>query len=171
MELTKKEKTTKYLIYCLVFAVGALLQNVTGAWLQIGNARCFFLIPLAILVSLDEDEIVASLLGLFAGVLWDTVADTHSGFNAAFLMVACYIMAVLISHLMRATYMLGVVASILFTGLYMLLYWLLFVYSKGTQGAGMTLLYFYFPSFIYTSVMAVVLNLGIIPLKRMLNKN
>lgn len=171
MELTKKEKTIKYVVYCLIFVLGALLQNVAGAWLQIGRARCFFLIPLAILVSLDEDEIVASLLGLFAGVLWDVVASTQNGFNAIFLMVICYIMAVLISHLMRATYWLGVVASVLFTFLYMLIYWLVFVMAKGSDGAGMTFWYFYFPSFIYTSFMAAIMNIGIIPIKKKLNKS
>lgn len=171
MELTKKEKTIKYLVYCGIIAVFALLQNVAGLWFQIGPARCLFLIPVAILLGLDEDEKVASLLGLFAGVLWDAVADTHYGFNAIFIMVCCYIVSSLISHLFRPTYAVGVISSVVAIFLYVVIYWLFFVVFKSKDGIAISFLTFYLPSFIYTSVIAVLLNLVFVPMKAKLNKD
>lgn len=171
MELTKKEKTIKYLIYCGIIVVAALLQNVSGLWFQIGTARCFFLLPVAVLLSLDEDEKIATMLGLFAGILWDCVADTHYGFNAIFIMVFCYFMSALISHLLRATYFVGVVSSIVITFVYVTLYWLFFVAIKGGDGALFSYISFYLPSFLYTAVVTFVLNICFVPMKKALNKN
>lgn len=170
MELTKKEKTIKYLVYCGIIAVSALLQNVAGLWFEIGGARCFWLLPVAVLLSLDEDEKVATLLGLFAGVLWDVVAGAHYGFNAVFIMVCCYLMSTLISHLLRATYLVGIISSMVVTFLYVTLYWLLFVAITGGEGSKICYLSFYLPSFFYTAFVTVLLNIGFVPMKKALNK-
>ena len=55
MELTKKERTIKYVVYAVILCLLSLLQNVGGLWLEIGGARCFLLVPAAVLLSLDED--------------------------------------------------------------------------------------------------------------------
>lgn len=170
MELTKREKTIKYLVYALIVGLSALIQNVGGLSLEIGRARCFILIPVALLLSIGEQEIPAAIIGLSAGLLWDMVSAQHTGYNSIFLMVMCYFMAVMISHLLRGTYWVGVVCSILSTLFYVVIYWLLFVVAKGGDGAIMTFVYFYLPSFIYTSVATVLLNLFIVPLKGRLNK-
>ena len=66
MELTKKERTIKYVVYAVILCLLSLLQNVGGLWLEIGGARCFLLVPAAVLLSLDEDEKASALIGLFA---------------------------------------------------------------------------------------------------------
>ncbi len=170
MELTKKEKTIKYTVYCLIIAVASLIQNVDGLWFEIGGARCFFLIPIAILLGIDEDEKVAAMIGLFAGVLWDLVSRSHFGFNALFIMLVCYFVSALVSFLLRATYWVGIVSSVAASFLYVVIYWALFLFIKGGDGAVSSFAYFYLPSFVYTSVMSLILNLAIIPLKRKLNK-
>lgn len=170
MELTKKERTIKYVVYAVIIAVLSLLQNVGGLWFEIGGARCFFLIPAAVLLSLEEDEKTAALIGLFAGLLWDITAAHHMGFNCLFIMVACYIMSVLVTHLFRATFWVGTVGAVLFTFLYVLVYWLVFVLIKGGDGSGVVFFTFYLPSFFYTAVMTVVMNIAFVPLKRKLNK-
>lgn len=166
MELTKREKTIKYGLYCLIIAVFSLIQNVGGLSFEIGGARCFFLIPVAILLGIDEDEKIAAIIGLLAGLLWDTVSLQHFGFNAVILMLMCYLVSSLVSFLLRATYWVGVVSCIVSILLYALLYWALFVLIKGGDGALESLFYFYLPSFVYTSFIALILNLIIIPLKR-----
>ena len=99
MELSKKDKTIKYTLYCVILAAAALLQNVQGLWLQIGGARCFLLVPAALLLSLGEDERTAALLGLFAGFLWDSVSAAHMGFNCIVLMLLCYVAATIVNFL------------------------------------------------------------------------
>lgn len=169
MELTKKEKTIKYLIYCAIIAVLSLIQNVCTQWFEIGSAVCFVMIPGTLLLAMGEDEKAASLLGLFAGVLWDAVAANHTAFNAVFFTVVCYAVSLLLTHLLRETFWVRTVATVLAAALYTFLYWLLFVGARKTGGVS-ALMSFYFPSFIYTSVVGVLLNFVLTPLKRKLNK-
>lgn len=171
MELSKRERTIKYCVYAVIIAICALLQNVSGLFLQIGEARCFLLVPVAVLLSLDEDEKSAALLGLFAGLLWDCVSAHHMGFNSIYIMLASYVSALLVNRLFRATYWVGYVGAVIFTLLYCVLYWVLFVAFKGGDGAVSSLIGFYLPSFVYTCVVALPLNLLIVPLRKRLNKS
>lgn len=170
MELTKKEKTTKYLCYCLLIGLGALLQNVGGLWLDIAGAHCFWLIPLAVVLGIDEDERVSSLLGLFAGLLWDCVSAQHMGFNAVFLMVVCYLSSVLVTYLLVSTFWVKAVSCLIAELLYVLLYWIMFVLTKGGDGSVISFANFYFPSFVYTGVMTLLIVLVLKPVTHKLNK-
>ena len=49
--------------------------------------------------------------------------------------------------------------------------WVLFVAFKGGDGAVSSLIGFYLPSFVYTCVVALPLNLLIVPLRKRLNKS
>ena len=159
MNLTKKQKTIKYAVYCLLILAGGLLQNVHGLWLEIGNARCFFLIPFPILLGINEDERVSALLGLFAGLLWDFVAVQHMGYNLVFLTLICYIASALVSYLLRATFWVKFGACSIATILYCLIYWLLFVVPNGSTGDGASFGYFYIPCIIYTMAISFLLCL------------
>lgn len=171
MELTKKERTIKYVVYAVILCLLSLLQNVGGLWFEIGGARCFLLVPAAVLLSLDEDEKASALIGLFAGLLWDITSVHHMGFSCLFLMVACYIMSVLLTHIFRPTFWVGTVGAIVFTFLYVLIYWLVFVAFKGGEGSTAVFFTFYLPSFFYTAVVTFFMNLVFVPLKNKLNKN
>ena len=170
MELTKKEKTTKYVIYCLVIAFASLFQNVGGLWFEIFGVRCFFLIPVCVILGLDEDEKVSALLGLFAGFLWDASSVQHMGFNGVFLMVLCYIVSAFVTFIFRDTFVIEFISTVILSLLYVLLYWLFFVLRKGVEGSAVSLLSFYLPCFVYTVVMMPILYLLLTPLKRKLNK-
>ncbi len=170
MKLTKRDKIKKYAVYFAFILAAALLQNVQNAWFSIGGARCFFLIPVAVLLGIDEDERTAAMLGLLSGIIWDTVSAQHMGFNAVFLMIVCYISSSLVTYLFRATYWVGVVSCAVSTLFYILTYWLLFVMAKGGDGAADSIWYFYIPCFIYTSVISLLLNPAIIAVKRRMNR-
>lgn len=170
MELTKKQKTIKYVVYCLLIVLAALLQNTEGLWFEIGGARCFFLIPVTVLLGINEDERVSAFLGFFAGLLWDAVSAQHMGFNFIYLMLVCYISSALVSYVFRNTFWVGVISAVICTVLYCVLYWLIFLVFSGVQGSAATLGYFYIPCAVYTSVMAVVLCLILNPIKNTLNK-
>lgn len=169
MELTKKQKTIKYTVYCLLIALAALLQNTQGLWFEIGGARCFFLIPVAVVLGINEDERAAAFLGLFAGFLWDMVSAQHMGFNFIYLMLVCYITSSLVSYVIRDTFWVCAVSAIICTVLYCVLYWLIFIVFSGVHGAAESLGYFYIPCAIYTSVMSIILCLALNPLRKHLN--
>ncbi len=169
MELTKKEKTIKYSIYCGIIALLSLVQSVGVSHFEIGNARCFVLIPATVLLAMGEDEIQAIFTGLFSGVLWDCFSPNHTAFNAVFFTVCCYVLSLLLTHLFRETFWVRVVAVVLTSMLYTFFYWLIFVGAK-KAGGSQALISFYFPSCIYTCVVGIVFDFVLTPIKRKLNK-
>ena len=169
MELTYKRKIIKYLLYCSVIVLAALLQNVSGLFPHIGSARCFFLLPVCVLLGISEDERTAALLGLFGGMLWDMVSVQHMGFNCVYLMLVCFITSALVSFIFRNTFITGFIASAAAVLLYTLLYWLIFILIFSPEGAGRALLFFYIPSALYTVVLTPVLEAVLIPFKSKIN--
>lgn len=170
MELTKKEKTAKYIVYCLLIAGAALLQNVSGLFPQIGSARCFLLIPVAVVLGIDEDEKNAAFLGLLGGILWDIFSVQHMGFNCIYLMIMCYISSALVSYIFRNTFWLSFIASIIPVFFYSVLYWALFILARRTQGSVSAFFTFYLPCAIYTSVISFIVCAVLNVIKKKLNK-
>ena len=170
MELSQKDKTIKYLVYCLLLLLAALLQNVGGLFLEIGRARCFLLLPVCVLLGINEDERAAALLGLFAGFLWDMVSVQHRGFNCIFLMLVCYLISALVTFVFRNTFLVGVIASAAAVVLYCVLYWLLFVVIGTGEGRGASFLYFYLPCAVYTCAVTPLIYWILSPLQTKLNK-
>ncbi len=170
MELSKKEKTIKYILYALVIVAAALLQNVFSFRFEICGARCFILIPAAVILSVNEDEKTAALIGLFAGVLWDAVSVQHMGFNFVFLMLACYTVSALVVFIFRGTFRYCLAASAITALAYCLIYWLLFVFIGGGEGKVIAFFAFYLPSAVYTSAVSAVVYALVNPLKNKLNK-
>lgn len=170
MELTKKERTIKYCLYAALVLLAALFQNVLSPHLAVGNARCFVLLPVAVMLGLNEDEKTAALLGLLGGVVLDLISAQTRCFNAIFLMVACYAASVLVTFIFRDTFHYSMIAAGLTVVLYCLCYWLLFVLIKSSEGAGVALVRFYLPSAIYTLVVSPVICLLLRPLQNKLNK-
>ncbi len=170
MELSYRDKTIKYGLYAAVILTAALLQNIGGAWFSVFGARCFFLIPVCVLMGLGEDERAAAFLGLFGGILWDMISSQHRIFAAVFLSLVCYISSYLVTRLFRNTYHFGVIASAVSVFAFCIIYWICYVLIGGEDGRLAALGFFYIPSFIYTSLMAFPLYLVLRPLKAKLNK-
>lgn len=47
MDLSYKQRTLKVVIYLVLTALAALIQNTAGLTLEIGGARCFLCCPYA----------------------------------------------------------------------------------------------------------------------------
>ena len=170
MELTQKERTIKYCLYAVLVLLAALLQNVLASHFEIGGARCFILLPAAVIIGINEDEKIAALYGLLGGAVLDITSAQTKCFNAVFLMLACYAASLLVAFYFRSTFHYNMAAVWLTVALYCLLYWLLFVLLKGSTGAGYVLARFYLPSAVYTGVVTPLLYLLLKPLGNKLNK-
>lgn len=170
MELTKKEKTAKYIVYCLLIAGAALLQNVGGLFPQLSTARCFLLIPVVIILGIDEDEKNAALMGLLGGALWDIFSVQHMGFNCIYLMVMCYISSALVSYIFRNTFWVSYISTIIPVFLYSVLYWLMFIAARRTQGSISAFFTFYLPCAIYTCAVSFLVCAVLKVIKKKLNK-
>lgn len=159
MDLTRKQKTIKYICCCLLILLADLLQNVSGLLPEIGGARCFLIIPAVIILSFGESEISAALLGLFAGFLWDMSSAVHMGFNCIFFAIVCFIAAALVNHLIRDTFITNMLVAVMTIILYCLTYWLCFIVIKGIEGGEGTILSFYIPCAIYTAVILSLIHI------------
>lgn len=164
--MTKRQKVFKYLSYCLIIVLCDLLQNTAGLFPEMNGARCFLLIPVTIILSMGEDEKYGSLLGLFAGLLWDITSGVHMGFNCIYLLIVCFFSCALVTYIARNTFITNMICALTSTGFYCLLYWLLFIIIKGVDGGEMTLFSFYIPCMLYTFVLTPVLWLILKPVKK-----
>lgn len=168
MDLTRKQKTIKYVCFCLLILAADLLQNVSGLLPEVFGARCFIIIPAVVILSLGEDELTASLLGLFAGFLWDMSSAVHMGFNCIFFAVICFISSALVNHLIRDTFITNMLISIVSIVLYCLTYWLCFIIIKGVDGGENTIFSFYLPCALYTAAITPIVFLIYKPIKKKL---
>lgn len=169
MELTTNQKIKKYIVYCLIIILADLLQNVSGLFPEIFGARCFLLLPIAIIFAMGEDYLGGTVIGLFAGLLWDLTASVHLGFNCIFIAFMCFIASALASNIVRDTFITNMISSVVTIFIYCVVYWLFFIIIKGVKGGEDTILSFYLPCGIYTAVFSPVLWLLLNPLKKKLN--
>lgn len=170
MELTKKQRTIKYICCFFVILVSDLLQNVSGLFPEIAGSRCFLLLNTAVILAMGEGILAGSLIGLFAGLLWDMSGAVHMGFNCIFIMLFCLIASSLTSYIARDTFITNMIMTSLTVISYCLVYWLLFIVIKGSGNEAEILLKFYIPCGVYTLALSPVVWLILSPMKRKLNK-
>lgn len=168
--MTKRQKTIKYICYCLIILLCDMLQNVGGLFPEIYGARCFLLLPVTIILAMGEDEITGALLGFFAGLLWDLTSGVHMGFNCIYIALMCFFSCALVTYIARDIFITNIVSISVTTVLYGFLYWLFFIIIKGVSKGEMTLITFYIPCVIYTLVLSPLIYVILKPLKRKLNQ-
>lgn len=168
--MTKRQKTIKYVCYCLIILLCDMLQNVGGLFPEIYGARCFLLLPVTIILAMGEDEITGAVLGLFAGLLWDLTSGVHMGFNCIYIALMCFFSCALVTYIARNIFITNIVSISVATVLYGFLYWLFFIIIKGVSKGEMTLITFYIPCVIYTLVLSPLIYVILKPLKRKLNQ-
>lgn len=168
MDLKYQNKVTKTIVYFIITAVAALIQNTAGLTIEIAGAKCFLLIPVCIILGMGEDEFFAGMLGLFSGILWDLTSAAHLGFNAIFLCIVCYLSAMAVTYIVRDTFITAAVFSVMAIFIYSLLYWLFFIIIKGVNGAELTLFSFYIPCAVYTAIITPIVWFCAKPIKKKL---
>lgn len=100
MDLSYKQRTLKVVIYLVLTALAALIQNTAGLTLEIGGARCFLLLPVCMILGSGEDERFAAVIALVGGMLWDLSSAVHLGFNAVYMCIMCFFGAALITYIL-----------------------------------------------------------------------
>lgn len=170
MDVSYRKKISKTIIYILIIAAAAMIQNTSGLTLEIGGARCFLLLPVTIMLGMGEDEGFAGILGLIGGLFWDLNSAVHFGFNAAFMCISCFCCAALVTYIIRNTFISNFVFSALAACTYAFLYWLFFIIIKGVHGAELSLFSFYLPSALYTIIAAPFIWFFINWIKKKLDK-
>ncbi len=156
----------KGLILAVLVLLAAIIQNASGFSIEIGGARCFLILPVCVVLGIGENEFAASLIGLWGGLLWDTVSAVHTCYNAVFLCIVCFICSAFITEILRDTFITNMIFTFFVSVLYVLFYWLFFIIIKGVDGAEYSLFTFYLPSALYTFIVSALVWLIYRPIKK-----
>ena len=116
------------------------------------GAHAFLLIPTVVCIAMFERDLAATLMGIFAGAIWDATAARGDGFNALFLMIVATVVGLLINYLMRNNLSTALLLSSVAIVLYAFLHWFIFVICRGIEGRLLLFVTFYLPSIVYTFV-------------------
>ncbi len=160
MTVTAGRKKTIYrrALLALIILALSLIQNGAGRFLKIGGAGPLLLIPAVTAAAMFEGDVAGIFYGLFAGALWDAFAKGNN-FNSIYLVAVGYICGTLIITLMRNNFMTHLILSGAASLLYCTGYWLYHFIICGVDRALLTLIGFYLPMALYTTVLSPVIFL------------
>ncbi len=93
----KRYRAAKWLIYTLLLLMCTVIMR-SGVF---GNWQPVLLIPLAVAVSMYEDELSSCIFALFCGYMTDIGFGFLFGFSAVWLMAVCVLSSLLVRNLIR----------------------------------------------------------------------
>ncbi len=146
-----KPKIKRRIIFVLLIALTAVIQNTGVRFNGVFGFHAFLLIPLMVSISMFEREFVSSILGAFAGVLWD-LSSGLDGYNMLLLMLICAVCSLLISRVMRNNIVTALVLGAVSILTFILLYIYIFIVFDSGGYPFSQIFRFYLPSFIFTAV-------------------
>ena len=134
----------------------AAFQHTDGAIPVLFGTKAMILIPLAVVIGMHERSMSGLIFGTLAGVLWDFATVRGDGFFSVCLAVVGYFSGVLVTwylqNCIRSAILLGAVSI---TGINVL-YWYMFIFRRGYEGAEALLTGYYLPSVLYTMIFIFV---------------
>lgn len=137
----------------LILAVH-ILQNTRGLFPEIFGVKANPLIPLVICIGMFEREIAGAVLGMLAGILWDSVSPMGDGYNALLLMLAGAAAGLLIDYLMRNNLMTALLLSgfacLIYSVFYVVFFLLANLLANGVDSTGYLLIRYYIPAAVYS---------------------
>lgn len=128
----------------------AAFQHTDGAIPAFFGAKAMVLIPLTVVIGMYERSMPGLAFGVLAGVLWDFASVRGDGFFSVCLAVTGYLSGVLVTYYLRnnilSALLLGAASSFGINTLY----WFIFIYRDGYEGAVSLLTGYYLPSAVYS---------------------
>lgn len=146
----QKHKAISTVVLVLLILLAHLLQNTPHMFPTVFGAHCFLLLPLMVCISIFLHNLPATILSLFAGVLWDVSSAHLDGYNAIFFLLASTGVCLLMNYLMRNNLWTASILGALVILLYVTLHWLFFVVLRGVDQGAMTYVTYYLPSALYS---------------------
>ncbi len=137
-------------VFVLLILAVHILQNTRGLFPEIFGVKANLLIPLVICIGMFEREIAGAVLGMLAGILWDSVSRMGDGYNALLLMLAGAAAGLLIDYLMRNNLMTALLLSGFACLIYSVFYVVFFLLANGVDSTGYLLIRYYIPAAVYS---------------------
>jgi rod shape-determining protein MreD len=140
-------------LFAALAVIFCLLQNTPGLLPAPFGVHAWPLIPLVACVGMFERDTVGALLGLLAGLCWDSVSLSF-GFHSIFLMLIGLFCGLLLARYMRNNFVTAMLFAAVACVLYALLHW--FCFAAFTKPFSVRpLIAFYLPGTLYSFLLVL----------------
>lgn len=143
-------------LFVVLIVITAVFQHTKGAVPSVFGARAFLLIPLTVCIAMSEKSMGGLSFGMLAGVLWDFATVRGDGFFAVMLALAGYTAGVAVAYIMRNNIFSALILASGASAFVSIVYWFVFFFLKGFEGAWQILFSFYIPSAVYSLAFTAV---------------
>jgi len=92
--------TLKWIFLFVIISIAYIIATTGGA----NSPKPILLIPIVICISLEENELVAGIVGAFCGLLIDMSCGKLLGSNAVFMLITGVLTSLLFLHVMRKNF-------------------------------------------------------------------
>lgn len=140
------------MIFAVLIVITAVLQQKTGGFLRLGDARAFLLVPLTVCIAMHEKSLAALFFGVFAGLLWDGASVTVDGFFTLLLAVTGFWCSVFITFKMRKNLLSCLLLSFASLLVCVTLYYISFFMARGYGQELSVYFRHYFSSAVYSAL-------------------
>jgi len=141
----------KWFLYALLISISYVYMTGT----VVNLPKPLLLIPIALCISMHENEMTASIVGLICGFMLDSACGKIFGFNAFLLMVFCMFTSLLFLYLMRQNIINIIAITIAATLIQGTLDFFFFYAMWGYDSVGLVFLHNIIPSMIFTIISSV----------------
>lgn len=145
-----KYKYFRYFAYLIELLIFFMVQETPGLVPELFGARPVILIPVALAISMFENETVGMFFGLFCGLLIDFGAGGTLGFHGLLLSAVCYGIGLITANLVQTNFLTAMLIAIVTTAALCILHWLFFFVFFGYEHVVYALVSHYIPRFFYT---------------------
>lgn len=150
---TRKMKAKVFFRWFFYFLALFILYSIMSCGI-FGLWQPYFIISLAIAVSMREHEFSSSIFGLICGFMLDISIGTLFGFYAVWLMPCCFLTSLLSRNLIKVNFLNHIVFTAITTLFSFSMYFLFNYVIWSTSGRNLIIAKILLPSFIATFVSA-----------------
>jgi len=156
MSRWNRPQLLRRLSYGAILLLLHALQNTEGLFPAPFQIHALLLIPGVVFIAMCEREVSGLFYGLFAGLLWDTLAP-GANWNAVYLTIIGFLCGAMARYLMRNNIMTASLLSAVALFLYTVLRWFFDIALLHSGGAFRFLFRFYLPMFLYSLLISPLL--------------
>ncbi|HBH94125.1 MAG TPA: rod shape-determining protein MreD [Ruminococcaceae bacterium] len=164
---TRKMKTKIFFRWFFYFLALFILYSIMSCGI-FELWQPYFIISLAIAVSMREQEFASSIFGIICGFMLDISVGTLFGFYAVWLMPCCFLTSLLVKNLIKVNFLNHIIFTAVTTLFSFSMFFLFNYVIWNTPGREIIVTKILLPSFIATFVSAPLIYFIVKPIARKL---
>ncbi len=154
--------SSKYIIYAVLLLLLYVLQTTPG-FMSIFGIRPILIVPFVICIAMLESELVGVAYGCAAGLLWDTSLGKLFGFNGLMVLLACFLVKMLTTYIIRVNKMSLFIVSLVTMTVVLSLDFVVYYGMWTDRFSGSSSIYFglFLPVALYSALLAPILFIAV----------